>query len=153
VRRLLVALWFAGCGCGSSTPPAARTVENRVPDAGVVANDDSCPEAWDRAVGAIACDPARATRICTFDEGTCYCGIEPWCGGMAPDPEWQRNQPTTWQCSAKPPEVRADGCPGVPPEGGACAQDGQQCGYGDCCVSTYQCIGGQWRAGPASCPP
>jgi len=158
-------------GCGSSTPPAPQTVENRAPDASVPLAD-GCPPAWQNAVGAGACDMGVANRVCTYDEGTCYCGVEPYCSGAEPDPEWERSRPTTWQCSATPPAIRADGCPGTPPEevasgpidrrriggGGAedtgrCARDGQRCSYGSCCVTEYVCAGGRWTRGQASCPP
>ncbi|MEZ4401219.1 MAG: hypothetical protein R3B06_14430 [Kofleriaceae bacterium] len=53
-----------------------------------------------------------------------------------------------WQCR----RPRTDGCPEEVPAG-ACPQPGQQCSYGDCCISTSTCTDGQWVNGEASCPP
>lgn len=142
----LVAL--VACGGGK---PAPREIGNVAPDAAPLgAAPAGCPATFAAATGA--CDPATATAACAYDEGSCYCGVEPYCGGAAPDPEWERSRPTTWQCARTPPAVRGDGCPGTPPEG-ACSDEGQQCGYGDCCVATYACQGGLWRQTDHSCPP
>jgi len=75
--------------------------------------------------------------------------VVPVCSG-AERPE-NPNAPTVWNCAATPPAVRADGCPGSPPDG-ACADEGQRCSYGDCCVSIYECHT-TWQLTDTQCPP
>jgi hypothetical protein len=146
VRTL--ALILALAACGSSTPPAQpqHTVENRAIDAGPTPLAEGCPATFGSGG---PCDQSGVH--CGYPEGTCYCGVPSWCGGMAP-PEDYYQQPPSWQCTASPPAIRADGCPGATPQG-ACAKEGQQCTYGDCCVQSYECRNGQWLAGETQCPP
>ena len=145
MRTLVLILALAACG--SSTPPAQpHTVENRAPDAGVAAQPAGCPATFGGGPGA-----CTSGLHCGYPEGTCYCGVPSWCGGVAP-PEDYYQQPPSWQCTANAPPVRADGCPGREPQG-ACAQEGQQCTYGDCCVQNFECRNGQWLAREMQCPP
>jgi hypothetical protein len=147
VRTLALILALAACGSSTPAPREQHTVENRATDdAGAPPLAEGCPATFGGGGGA-----CTSGLQCGYPEGSCYCGVPSWCGGMAP-PEDYYQQPPSWQCTANPPAVRADGCPGVAPQG-ACAQNGQQCSYGDCCVQSYQCINGQWQAGQAMCPP
>jgi hypothetical protein len=98
------------------------------------------------------CDPAVATQYCTYSEGSCWCGTQMPCSGVAWSDEDIAQFPVTWQCTPVPPAVRADGCPGAEPSG-ACARDGQVCGYGDCCFQEYTCQNGQWAITGGGCPP
>jgi hypothetical protein len=136
--------------CGPKTAPSKAVVSNVPVDGGAGANPATCPESWGEANGA--CDPAVATVGCTFPEGSCYCGVTPVCSGMRRPDDWYDNQPKSWQCTANPPEVRADGCPGTEPSG-ACASEGLVCNYGDCCFQQLTCQSGQWTTTGGGCPP
>ena len=44
------------------------------------------------------------------------------------------------------------GCPAdVPQAGTDCSVDGEQCGYGECCLTYAQCVGGTWDVSPELC--
>lgn len=149
--RALVVILGLCAACGSSQPPAGP-IGNAAPDAGpreLPPLDESCPEAY--PVGTGACDGTVADRNCQYDEGQCYCGVAQTCSGVEIDPEEIRRQPTSWQCTPWPPAVRADGCPGT--AGGACTNETFECSYGDCCVSSYRCLDGEWTQVRSICPP
>ncbi len=153
--RLVVALGLVACGPATPTPTSSGgdvVISNASLDAGPIERAASCPASWVEARAAAACDPAAATGTCAYAEGDCYCGHAPVCSGVEIDPAEIAAWPTSWQCAAHPPEVRADGCPGRMGNG-ACAQEGQACWYGDCCVMEVVCRGGAWQPGDASCPP
>jgi hypothetical protein len=150
VRALILLGFLAACGAKT---PAPGPVGNATPDAGPVVLAPGCPATWAElhATGE-ACEPSAVTQTCTYPEGSCWCGKATPCTGVELPEEYYDQIPTTWQCAEVPPAVRADGCPGVQPEG-ACADDGKACTYGSCCVTQVVCQGGQWVAGMASCPP
>lgn len=139
-------------GCGSSRP-APVVVENRAPapDAGPLA--EGCPATFAEAAALGACSWEEHRNQCNYAEGSCYCGVAPVCSGAAINPEEEARQPTSWQCAAKPPAIRADGCPGEQNTGAACRDEGKSCTYGDCCVTTLQCRGGTWTYVDSQCPP
>jgi hypothetical protein len=137
--------------CGSRTTPSAGAPPDAEPRV-LAPRGDACPETYAAATGP--CDPASATSSCQYDDGQCTCGQAPVCRGAIPpppDPD-EPPPPTSWQCSAWPPAVRDDGCPGVAPQG-ACRGDGKRCSYGACCVATYVCARGAWAYDGSECPP
>jgi hypothetical protein len=91
---------------------------------------------------------------CNYAEGQCYCGIQQPCSGAARSDDELAQIPTSWQCTAIPPVVRPDGCPGqMPSEGRPCSPSGRTCTYGSCCVHELSCIKGSWKMTHAECPP
>ncbi len=150
---VIIGIVAIAAACGGRTPPRQQAVVlgNVAPDGGARGLAASCPATFAAAEAATTpCD--RAKVGCDYPEGSCYCGDPAYCGGAAPPPPPPVPPPAHWQCTAKPPAVRADGCPGTEPSG-ACTDEGKSCQYGDCCVSVDVCRGGQWQAGPAACPP
>jgi hypothetical protein len=87
-----------------------------------------------------------------YAEGWCYCGVEQPCTGVDLGDDWAKDIPTTWQCTALPPDVREDGCPGVEPSG-ACWTEAQKCSYGSCCFQELTCLNGAWEITGGGCPP
>lgn len=137
--------------CGSTTPPPGA-IGNAAPDAGprlIPPLAAGCPAAFAEATGS--CDWNVSPSNCQWAEGQCHCGVAQVCSGAVRDPAESENEPTTWQCASWPPAVRDDGCPGE--IGGRCGDEGKQCVYGDCCVATYTCVGGEWQQTAADCPP
>jgi hypothetical protein len=139
-------------GCGSSR--ATQTQPPPPPPPPPPPNAETCPATFAAASGA--CEPAGP---CNYPEGACHCGwpVDQTCSGAAvdpnPPPPTEPVEPMTWQCTAKPPEVRADGCPGVEPFNRRCDVEGKQCSYGSCCVRVMTCKDGAWRETAAECPP
>lgn len=137
----------SGGGSGGDTSPQ--------PDAGVAftaSNPLSCPTAFAEAGGT--CDPAKQPGTCTYPEGSCYCGVTMPCSGAAISDEEIASWPSSWQCTANPPLVRADGCPGTQPnEGAACSPSGRVCSYGSCCFWQLTCVKGTWKTTGGGCPP
>jgi hypothetical protein len=150
VRWLAALLLVAACG--SSKPESGGAIGNAAPDAGrwtLTTPAAGCPETYGEAAGG--CDQRTATNSCLYPEGHCYCGQAPVCSGVEPDPADLARRPIEWQCTPTPPDVRADGCPGVPDA--TCATEGQECSYGDCCFVAYRCVGGVWQEIGGGCPP
>jgi hypothetical protein len=142
---------LVACGTHTRAPVANRVeVANAAPDAGVAPVPEGCPASFDVAVKTGACTAGAPS--CSYPEGSCYCGPTPVCSGMMRPADELDKEPVYWQCTAKPPLVRADGCPGSEPSG-ACSDEGKQCSYGSCCVTQVVCKGGQWQVGMAACPP
>lgn len=142
--------WVVAVVACSSTAPAPQVVPPPPPPP-PPPNASSCPASFSTAGGACTPDPT-ANATCNYAEGSCYCGITPVCSGAARDPDEELREPTFWQCTAKPPLVRADGCPGSEPSG-RCTQNGKKCTYGSCCVSHYSCTSGTWQMTGGECPP
>ena len=141
--------------CGSRTPPPSNGIGNVPPDAGPVTPPplaEGCPATYAEIPAGGTCDPAAQRGACSYVEGSCWCGTDMPCSGVEWPEEEIARMPVIWQCTPTPPAVRADGCPGSTPQG-ACGQEGQSCGYGDCCYTEYRCDHGQWVMGQASCPP
>jgi hypothetical protein len=157
IQRSISIILTLACGafaCGPApqpAPPVARLADAPPPPP-PPPNGDTCPTSFSTADGE--CSGAQVTGTCSYPEGTCYCGVEPRCSGAVMNPDDLGVQPTTWICTAKPPRVRPDGCPGTAPSpSDACSPSGKQCTYGSCCVSTYTCKGGTWKETAAECPP
>jgi hypothetical protein len=136
-------------GCGARTPPSGR-IEGSGSDSGSNAaggNSLACPATYATVPVGTTC--AVVDAACAYPEGACTCAARSYCGGVAPSQATldALRQPS-WQCTAR----RTDGCPEQPPTG-ACATEGQRCGYGDCCFQTDTCTHGQWVAGAPQCPP
>jgi hypothetical protein len=145
VRWAIVAVLLVACG-HRAPPPQRIEIGNVAPDAGPATLAEGCPPTFGAAGGA-----CTTGTSCAYPEGSCYCGAPSYCGGAAPPPDYY-DRPSSWQCSATPPAVRADGCPGTEPQG-ACGDEGKSCVYGSCCVTPYTCTGGQWVQGMGECPP
>lgn len=143
-RALLLAVVLAACGPKAADEPV---VANTARDAGVVLAP-GCPATFAAATGG--CDPAVGS--CAYAEGSCWCGVAQPCTGVDLGDEWDDDIPPTWQCTATPPDIRDDGCPGIQPSG-ACWQDAQVCSYGDCCFSELTCRNGAWEITGGGCPP
>jgi hypothetical protein len=125
-----------------SSPATTATVSNTTSGG----NPGSCPAAMTDVMVGESCSDEDA---CTYPDGRCWCGAGSYCGGVDPGEEYMAElRKPRWQCQA----ARTDGCPEQDPEG-PCSEEGQQCGYGACCMSTTSCTDGQWVRGPASCPP
>lgn len=80
---------------------------------------------------------------CSFGDGT-ICDCTTCTGGPCGPP------PPVWACGAP-----ASGCPSSPPNAGTgCAQEGQQCLYGNPCLSGVNaiCKGGAWTWETTACP-
>ncbi|MCB9572595.1 MAG: hypothetical protein H6709_10960 [Kofleriaceae bacterium] len=145
-------------GCGSARPGPTGTGTGTGTGAGAGGEvspeldlpplAEGCPATWAEAVAGATCERGS----CRYPEGDCGCGVPQVCSGAEMDPSLIEAVPPTWQCRARPPAIRADGCPGVAPSG-ACDHDGQACGYGDCCTVQVTCQGGQWVSSPPMCPP
>lgn len=150
--ELVVALLVAVAACGPSKPPPGDpVVSHAAPDAGPPPPlAEGCPAQWEGTPGA-SCDPAGPGG-CTYAEGSCWCGVPMPCSGAALPDDWGADIPPTWQCTPTPPAIREDGCPGQMPSG-ACAQHGQRCTYGSCCVHFYECRSGTWENTGGECPP
>lgn len=148
MRLALAAVLLMACGSKTPPPPPPDPVAHAAPDAGAQA-PAACPATWADAKGA--CDPKVSDHYCSYPDGECWCGIEVPCSGMRRPDEWYDEQPNVWQCTATPPAVRPDGCPGAAPTG-ACTTEGQSCSYGDCCYQRYLCEKGQWVLGDGGCP-
>jgi hypothetical protein len=137
-------------GCGSSKPSGGGPIDDPAPTPRVIpALPAGCPATMGEASGV--CDTAVSPSNCQWTEGQCHCGYPLVCSGAARDPDEVPREPPTWQCAGWPPAVRPDGCPGE--IGGRCSEEGKQCVYGDCCVATYTCDGGEWKQTQAECPP
>jgi predicted Ser/Thr protein kinase len=156
LRRLSIAiLTLAACGGGRPGPSSAGGDVAPPPpaiDAGPPAA--GCPATWAEITSVTGgCDRATGPAVCSYDEGSCWCGVTPVCSGAARDPEEDASEPTVWNCTPKPPAVRPDGCPGEMSSGLACREKGKRCSYGDCCVTVMECRGGQWQVVDQECPP
>ena len=128
--------------CGSKPPPRPDHVDEHVePPA-----DPACKASYAASTGSCAGQVA-----CTFPAGTCVCSGPPRCGGA--NVSAAEEGPLSWYCEPKPPEVRADGCPGEEPRGRACTAEGKQCTYESCCMSQLTCHGGTWQETRHECPP
>ena len=138
--------------CGSKTPPPQQTVGNTGPDAAPPPLAAGCPATFAEIPAGASCDVATYPSQCNYPDGSCWCGAATPCSGVELSPDDYAAIPSSWQCTATPPAIRADGCPGSPPSG-ACGQPGQSCTYGDCCVQEYHCDHGQWTMGNGECPP
>ncbi len=150
VRASLVLIAVAACG--SPTAPANPTVAPPI-DAPLPPLAAECPASYAAVPAGQACTPtAGHTLSCAYPEGVCNCLAAYPCSGVAMSNEEMAALPIVWQCAPTPPAVRADGCPGVEPSG-ACAKDGQVCGYGDCCFTQLTCTDGQWQMTGGGCPP
>jgi len=150
VRASLVLIAVAACG--SPTAPANPTVAPPI-DAPLPPLAAECPASYAAVPAGQACTPtAGHTLSCAYPEGVCNCLAAYPCSGVAMSDEEMAALPIVWQCEPTPPAVRADGCPGVEPSG-ACAKDGQVCGYGDCCFTQLTCTDGQWQMTGGGCPP
>lgn len=144
------ALALSLLACGSSPPPAP--IVERRPDPPPPPNLATCPAAFAQAGGD--CDPAAHPGTCSYAEGSCYCGATMPCSGAMRSDEELAAMPSSWQCTAKPPLVRPDGCPGTQPnEGSACSPIGRTCTYGSCCVHRMSCTKGRWTYAGGECPP
>ena len=137
MRSVLLVLLAA---CGSTSPPAANP-----PTGKQVVRSEACPKAFG-ATGR--CDADGTT--CGYDEGSCYCGQEPICSGV--NRSGEPTPPPVWVCTAKPPAVRADGCPGVANEGDPCNST-RECSYGDCGGYVLGCADGKWKTVRLIAPP
>ncbi len=126
MRELAIAALIAACGA----QPAPRASELHVTAA------TGCPASYAQATGP--CDGTNTVTTCGYQEGTCTCELT--------------GEQAEWHCTAPPPAVRADGCPGRPPAG-ACSHDGQQCSYGETCAVQYACVSGSWQRLREDCPP
>jgi hypothetical protein len=154
MRAMVVAVLclFASCSSGSRT--TTPVVENPPPPPPPPPppNADTCPPAFNQAGGD--CDPAAHPSQCNYAEGSCYCGIQMPCSGAMRSDEELAAMPSSWQCTAKPPVVRPDGCPGeMPSEGRACSPSGRKCSYGSCCFHELSCVKGEWKMTGGGCPP
>ncbi len=130
MRELALLGLIAACGARAAPPTTEQP-----------ATEAACPHSYAQAKGP--CEGATTVTTCGYEEGTCTCEA----AGASDGPPQAE-----WHCTAPPPTVRADGCPGAPPHG-ACARDGQQCGYGDACTVQYACVDGSWRRLREDCPP
>jgi hypothetical protein len=152
------ALVLALVGCGSSQAPAPTSSAKPMPapstDAAPappdVASEPTCPTSHASAAGACS----SYTQWCEYAEGTCACtyDVPEHCGGARLPPP-KPGTPTVWKCTPKPPEVRADGCPGVERHGQPCSDEGKQCTYESCCFVLVTCHGGRWEETKHECPP
>jgi hypothetical protein len=126
-----------GLGC-----PCA--VDAAVDVAHVDANPAACPANWMAATTGDHADLCASSTACGYAEGTCDC--QPFCGGI-PVPDASLS--SQWRCTPR----RTDGCSDTAPkDGDPCSVSGQACTYSPCCVTTYTCTGGHWKAGPMACP-
>jgi hypothetical protein len=151
--RVIAASVIFATACGPAKPPPGDPVVGNVkPDAGttVAALAAGCPAAW--GAGGQGCDPVASPNSCGYAEGNCYCGVPYPCTGVDLGDDWAAGIPPTWQCTENPPDVRADGCPGLAPSG-ACWSEGQECSYGDCCFQVLTCQNGAWEVTGGGCPP
>jgi hypothetical protein len=146
----IIVAFIVACGGGKPRPIGGGTVEAPV-DAGPPAA--GCPASWGEVPAGAACEYAGSPSMCNYDEGSCYCGVAQVCSGAAIDETALASQPTSWNCTAKPPLVRPDGCPGEMNDGLACDEAGKLCSYGSCCVTITECRDGQWRTVDQECPP
>ncbi|HUQ06786.1 MAG TPA: hypothetical protein VM261_29990 [Kofleriaceae bacterium] len=150
---LLVAAFLIACSgacSGASPPPASSTAPPPPPPP--PPNGEHCPAAFAQAGGD--CDPAAHPGTCAYAEGSCYCGATIPCSGAARSDEELAAMPSSWQCTAVPPRVRPDGCPGMEPNAGtACSPSGRTCTYGSCCVRHFRCEKGRWKDAGGECPP
>ncbi len=130
--------------CGASTPPAPTG--NTAAETSQTAA--ACPASYAEVAVGAPCTAADGTT-CEFPEGSCHCGSQSYCGGVAPSEEMLAElEQVVWQCEPK----RTDGCPEQVPEG-PCSTEGKICTYGDCCIQPATCTNGMWDVGQASCPP
>jgi hypothetical protein len=176
-RIIPVVLLLGGCGSAAPGVRPATTADQRpsptiVPadqsaapaepdrddvgstDTAAIDDGDPCPPTFEEAKGAPCCEEGEAppADTCTYTQGECYCGPPPTCSGAEEPP--LPPQMWLWVCTAYPPEVRPDGCPGQPPlAGGSCEEQGKVCSYGECATSSYTCIDGEWVFEPPSNPP
>ncbi|MFI5298164.1 MAG: hypothetical protein ACHREM_08705 [Polyangiales bacterium] len=128
-----------GCACVADAAVDAPSDVSHVD-----ANPASCPVTWTAATTGNHDGLCATTIVCGYAEGSCTC--EGFCGGIAiPDADLSPH----WACTPN----RTDGCSdATPKDGDPCAVAGQACTYGPCCVTTYTCTSGHWKAGPMACP-
>lgn len=101
-----------------------------------------------------ACMPAG---LCSYAQTICRC-MYPCRGGARVQPSNGPGPQPTWTCGPKPPAVRADGCPGMPPTPGAACATTLRCSYGRaesgaCWGFTVACDQHSWIAVPIPPPP
>jgi hypothetical protein len=143
MRELLV-LALVACGSSQPTPAAHEQAAKQAEPAPAPVADTPCPATYAAATGT-----CTGTASCTYPEGTCACGPPSRCGGANIPLEG----PSAWDCTPKPPEFRADGCPGVNPRGQPCTDAGKQCRYDECCMRLDTCQDGHWQETEKECPP
>jgi hypothetical protein len=144
------ALVLALVACGSSPAPAPTTTTTLAPPPMDAAPDPACPASYATASGRCS----SYSQWCTYPEGDCACSydVPEHCGG-ARLPPVKPGTPTVWTCTPKPPDVRADGCPGADPHGQPCSDDGKECRYEGCCTRLDTCQAGHWQETEKECPP
>lgn len=129
-----------GCACRADAATDVATDDGGHVDA----NPSACPSTWAAASTGDHDSLCAAAIACDYAEGSCTC--EPFCGGIpVPDADTSPR----WACTPN----RTDGCATpTPKDGDPCTIAGQQCTYGSCCVTTFTCASGAWKAGPMECP-
>ncbi len=162
---LVLLLSLAACGTGPSpsrsnmsrttTGGGGGSTTSFAPDAAVATTAPgllACPGAYAELRGS--CDPTLSRQACSYPEGSCYCGVDVPCSGAEIDPAIIAAQPATWQCTATPPAIRGDGCPGAgQSDRMPCAAEGKVCSWGSCCFTQMTCKGGAWTTTGGGCPP